>query len=86
MSAQCQQPLTPLEPEKGACQSTTEQKEATSPKPAERQEVARGGEPKSLGQRRSSHQAVARPVIIDVEESAGELEEKGAQGKISWHS
>ena len=58
----------------------TKRKEAMSPKPAERQEVAGGSEPELLGQWWSSHQAVVRPMIINMEELAGESEENGAQG------
>ena len=57
-----------------------------SPKPVEGQEAARGGEPELSGQWQSSRQAAVQPTIIDMEESARELEEKGAQGKISQYS
>ena len=71
---QCRQILTLLEPEKGTRQGLTKGKDATSPKPATGQEGAVDNEPGPSGQRRSSRQAAVRPVIVDVEESAGELE------------
>ena len=49
-------------------------KDATSPKLATGQEGAVDNEPGLSGQRRSSQQAAARPAIVDVKESAGELE------------
>ena len=78
---QYRQTLTPLKPEKGTRRGTTKGKDAMSPKPATGQEGAGDNEPGLLGQRRSSRQAAARPAIIDVEESAGELEVGEVQGK-----
>ena len=57
-------------------------KDAMSPKPVKGQEAARGGEPKSSGQRWSSCQAAVRPAIIDVEELAREVEGSEVQGKF----
>ena len=71
---QCQQILTLLEPEKGTRWGTTKGKDATSPKPVTGQEGAVDNEPGPSGQRRLSRQAAARPAIVDMEESAGELE------------
>ena len=79
---QCRQTLTPLKPEKGTHQGTTKGKDATSPKPATGQEGAGDNEPGPSGQRRSSQQAAAWPAIIDMEESAGELEVSEVQGKF----
>ena len=78
---QCWQTLTPLKPEKGTRQDTTKGKDTTSPKLVMGQEGAGDNEPSPSGQRRSSRQAVARPAIVDVEESAGELEVSEVQGK-----
>ena len=71
---QCRQILTLLEPEKGTHRGTAKGKDVTSPKLATGQEGAVDNEPGPSGQRRSSRQAAARPAIVDVEESAGELE------------
>ena len=47
------------------------------------QEVAGGSEPGSLGWRRPSHQAAAHPAIIEVEESAEEMDRGEEKGKFS---
>ena len=70
-----------MEPEKGTCQGTTKWKDTTSPKPVTGQEVAGGSEPGPLGQQWSSRQAVACPAIVDVEESARDLEEGEGPGE-----
>ena len=72
---QCQQTLTPLKPEKGTRWGMTKWKDVMSLKPVTGQEAAGGSEPSPLGQQWSSCQAVARPAIVDIEESARELEE-----------
>ena len=53
----------------------TKWKDAMSLKPVTGQEAAGGSEPGPLGQQWSSCQAVVRPAIVDIEESARELEE-----------
>ena len=52
-----------------------------SPKLATGQEVAGGSEPSLLGQQQSSRQAAVQPAIIDMEESARELEGSEVQGE-----
>ena len=79
---QCRQTLTLLKPEKGTRWGTTKGKDATSPKPATEQEGAGNNKPRPSGQQQLSRQAVAWPVIIDVEESARELEVGEVQGKF----
>ena len=59
----------------------TKGKDVTSPKPATGQEGAGNNEPGPSGQRRLSRQAAAWPAIVDVEESARELEVGEVQGK-----
>ena len=78
---QYQQTLTPLKPEKGTRQGMTKGKDVTSPKLVTGKEGAGDNEPGLSGQRRLSRQAVARPAIVDVEESARELEVSEVQGK-----
>ena len=59
----------------------TNQKDAMGLKPVMGQEAAGGSEPGPSGQRRPSRQAVVHPTIIDVEESAEELDGGEEQGK-----
>ena len=79
---QCWQTLTPLNPEKGTRRGTTKGKDVTSPKLVTGQEGAGDNEPGLSGQRQSSQQAAVRPAIVDMEESAGELEVGEVQGKF----
>ena len=58
-------------------------KDAMGLKPVMGQEVAGGSEPGLSGQRQPSCQAVVHPMIIDVEESAKELDGGEEQGKAS---
>ena len=60
----------------------TNHKDAAGLKPATGQEAAGGSEPGPSGQRRPSRQAAARPTIIEVEESAEEMDGGEEQGKL----
>ena len=72
-----------MELEKGTHRGTMKQKDAMSLKPVKKQEVAGSSEPKLSGWQQSQCQAAAPPAIMDVEESAGEMEESGMQGKCT---
>ena len=58
-------------------------KEAGALKPTTAQEAAAGSEPGPSGQRHPSHQTAARPAIIEVEESAEEMDGGEEKGEFS---
>ena len=58
-------------------------KDAGGLKLATAQGAVGGSEPGPSGQRRPSHQAAARPTIIDAEESAEEMDGGEEKGKFS---
>ena len=60
----------------------TNRKDAAGLKPATGPEVAGGSELGPSGQRRPSRQAAVRPMIIEVEESAKEMDRGEEQGKL----
>ena len=57
-------------------------KDVTGLKPVTGQEAAGASEPGLSGQQLPSHQVAAQPAIIDIEESAEELDGGEEQGKI----
>ena len=80
--------LTWLEPEKITHQGTTNRKDAGGLKPTTAPEAVGGSKPGPSGGRQPSRQAAAWPAIIEVEESAEEMdggEEKGEFSLRHWN-